>query len=217
MVSAVTNRYRGATSADNLETRNYDRGRNIQRLLNDFNESLSQVIEVNKKLHSGLSNPPSLRQSKTPSVAYSDTTSKTRIKKRKGRRAPLTPFTRRILRNTIRLCPSDWPATPVAPSRDTAWRAPSKSLRPGRNHRSQRAPMKTYILSAVRSAARMEMDDPHIGMNRVIGYDHQNHFRYRRRRDPHRNGSLNAAECVTLRRHHGGFQSHLDAIVRQIK
>lgn len=51
---------------------NFERGTNIQRMLNDFNESLSQVIEVNKKLHNALSNPPSLRQSKTSSVTYSD-------------------------------------------------------------------------------------------------------------------------------------------------
>lgn len=51
---------------------NFERGTDIQKMLNDFNESLSQVIEVNKKLHHALSNPPLQRESKSSSMAYSD-------------------------------------------------------------------------------------------------------------------------------------------------
>lgn len=42
---------------------------NVQKMLSDFNESLSQVIKVNKKLHDVLSTPPSVQPS---SVSYSD-------------------------------------------------------------------------------------------------------------------------------------------------
>lgn len=34
---------------------------NVQKMLDDFNQSLSQVIRVNQQLHTALSNPPSLR------------------------------------------------------------------------------------------------------------------------------------------------------------
>lgn len=39
--------------------RNNDEPVNVQKMLNDFNESLSQVIKVNQKLHNVLSHPPS--------------------------------------------------------------------------------------------------------------------------------------------------------------
>lgn len=41
----------------------------IQKMLSDFNESLSQVIKVNKKLHDALSKPPTIE---TSSNSYSD-------------------------------------------------------------------------------------------------------------------------------------------------
>lgn len=51
---------------------------NVQKMLNDFNQSLSQVIRVNKQLRTALSNPPSLRaasaseQQPTSTEEYSD-------------------------------------------------------------------------------------------------------------------------------------------------
>lgn len=44
----------------------------VHKMLNDFNESLSQVIQVNRKLHSALSSPSSQLRNTASSVNYSD-------------------------------------------------------------------------------------------------------------------------------------------------
>lgn len=49
-----------------------DQPLDIQKMLNDFNESLSQVIQVNKKLHSALSIPSTQPLNTASSMSYSD-------------------------------------------------------------------------------------------------------------------------------------------------
>lgn len=68
------NRGKDFSSVDQFNFKDLNEAENVQKLLHDFNESLSQVIKVNKHLRKVLSNPPSSRysDSRQQSAKYSD-------------------------------------------------------------------------------------------------------------------------------------------------
>lgn len=68
------NRGKDFSSVDQFNFKDLNDAENVQKLLHDFNESLSQVIKVNKRLRKVLSNPPSSRysDSRQQSAKYRD-------------------------------------------------------------------------------------------------------------------------------------------------